>query len=65
MLFTVLKGLFFMEQCLKGTMVWFIRLSSTGRSGAFWGATQNRPVTTAALDGPYLEGPGGTHPLLV
>lgn len=42
MLFTVLKGLFFLERRLKGTMVWFIRLSSTGPSGAFWGVTKNR-----------------------
>lgn len=42
MLFTALKGLFFLERCLKGTMVWFIRLSGTGPSGAFWGVTKNR-----------------------
>lgn len=41
MLFTALKGLFFLEQRLKATMVWFIRLSIAVHSGAFWGVTQS------------------------
>jgi len=49
MLFTTLKGLFFLEQRLKGTMVWFLRVSSAGRSGAFRGGTQNRAESQPSL----------------
>lgn len=60
MLFTALKGLFFLERRLKGTMVWFIGLSSAGRSGTFRGVTQNRAESQPQPRmGPVLRGREG------
>lgn len=65
MLFTAMKGLFFLEQCLKGTMVCFMG------SAAFWGVTRVGIAgqgCRGSLGRPQRALPQGTegpHPLLV
>lgn len=60
MLFAALKGLFFLEQRFKATMVGLGRLSSTGHPGAFCGATQNRTESQPQpWAGPALRGREG------